>query len=542
MEYYRSLHLEKEPFSNSPDPGLFFNSRQHRDALQKLEISIRLRRGLNVITGDVGTGKTTVCRQLIRKIAHDDTIRYFLILDPGFSSAREFLACILEHFTGKAPEKEENSSEIQLKEKIKTYLFSKGVDEDTTTVLMIDEGQKLPQFCLETLRELLNYETNNKKLLQIIIFAQKEFDPMIAGMENFVDRINFRYAFSPLGFRETKALIEYRIEQSAQPGAFAEKRLPRFSFPAFWAVYRLTRGFPRKIINLCHHVVLAMIIRNKSTAGYFFVHSCAKEVFPGRRRPAISFVSLAFCVGILGAAAYFKADLARIIPWSVNQAAQITAAKNNTAAVMPPLPEINLKPVSQEEKQVTPAVSQPPVQVLVSAPKPVPAPVIAPVVDPAPEAAAPGTLGSIRIPKDETLYNMIATVYGSFNRQYLDRVIRENKNIRNPDLILHGIFIDFPVIKETQSRWKKEKACLVLPVTAEFESAYKMAKKYRDKGLDTRILSAWDEPDGFLFAVVVDRVFSSLEQARIYNKNHRTKTGRFEAQHLAALIQDRIIL
>ena len=117
---------------------------------------------------------------------------------------------------------------------------------------MIDEGQKLPLFCLETLRELLNYETNDKKLLQIVIFAQKEFDQMISGMENFIDRINFRFTFFPLNFSETRDLIRFRIEQAASPENFDASRLPAFTLSGFWAVYRITKGYPRKIINLCH--------------------------------------------------------------------------------------------------------------------------------------------------------------------------------------------------------------------------------------------------------------------------------------------------
>ena len=98
MDYYKTLNLEREPFSNSPDPGLFYNSKQHLEALQKLEIAIRLKRGLNILTGDVGTGKTTLIRQLIRKIDHDKKIKYFLILDPGFATTVDFLSCILSHF------------------------------------------------------------------------------------------------------------------------------------------------------------------------------------------------------------------------------------------------------------------------------------------------------------------------------------------------------------------------------------------------------------------------------------------------------------
>ena len=94
MDYYRLLQLEREPFSNSPDPELFFKSRQHQKCLQALEISLRLKRGLNVVCGDVGTGKTTICRRLVRIFRNDDHIKTHLILDPTFENASVFLKTV----------------------------------------------------------------------------------------------------------------------------------------------------------------------------------------------------------------------------------------------------------------------------------------------------------------------------------------------------------------------------------------------------------------------------------------------------------------
>ncbi|MBU4287620.1 MAG: ATP-binding protein, partial [Proteobacteria bacterium] len=174
MDYLKIVHLSKEPFSNSPDPEFFFQSSQHVACLQKLELSIRLRRGLNVVIGDIGTGKTTLCRQIIRRFAQQDETETHLILDPKFSNQSEFLNTIAEMFGLEKAEKD--SDEWQIKERIKNYLFQKGVDDEKKTILIIDEGQKIPVFCLEILREFLNYETNEYKLLQIVIFAQREFE------------------------------------------------------------------------------------------------------------------------------------------------------------------------------------------------------------------------------------------------------------------------------------------------------------------------------------------------------------------------------
>jgi len=163
MDYFSILNLNKEPFSNSPDPEFFFHSRQHLDCLLKLELSLLLRRGLNVIIGDIGTGKTTLCRQILRRFSQKEEIETHLILDPHVLNATEFLATVAEMFTGQKPPV--GSHEWQVKEQIKQYLFRKGVDENKTVILIIDEGQKIPAFCLEILREFLNYETNEYKLV-----------------------------------------------------------------------------------------------------------------------------------------------------------------------------------------------------------------------------------------------------------------------------------------------------------------------------------------------------------------------------------------
>jgi general secretion pathway protein A len=131
MNYYNILHFKKEPFSNSPEPEFLFQLPQHTGCLQKLELAVRLRRGINVVIGDIGTGKTTLCRKLIQNLSSTEAdyteIETHLVLDPAFNSAVEFLQTVALMLGIKDLNNEE--SEWHLKERIKDYLFDKGFDE-----------------------------------------------------------------------------------------------------------------------------------------------------------------------------------------------------------------------------------------------------------------------------------------------------------------------------------------------------------------------------------------------------------------------------
>jgi len=253
MEYFRLLGLESEPFSSTPDPRFFYPSDEYRECLQKLEIAIRLRRGLNVILGEVGTGKTTLSRVLLQRFHQDSEIyRFHYMLDPGFSSDFQFFSNLVSLFGIDPPRR----CTFDYREEIQKYLFRVGVEEGRTVVLIIDEGQKLCRSHIELLRSLLNYETNEYKLLQVILFAQMEFLERVRGLENFADRINMTHKFLPLDEVQTRKLIEYRLRVA---GLNHGSNL--FTDDGYMAVFMNTMGYPRKIITLCHHALLTMMIR-----------------------------------------------------------------------------------------------------------------------------------------------------------------------------------------------------------------------------------------------------------------------------------------
>jgi len=135
MDYFKILNFFREPFSNSPDPDFFFQSQEHMGCLQKLELSLRLRRGLNVVIGDVGTGKTTLCRQLIHKFSGEEKMETYLILDPYFCNPLEFLSTLADMFW--KSKSGTGISEWKIKETIKEFLFSRGVGEQKIIILII---------------------------------------------------------------------------------------------------------------------------------------------------------------------------------------------------------------------------------------------------------------------------------------------------------------------------------------------------------------------------------------------------------------------
>ncbi len=272
--YLNTLNLKREPFSSSPDPDFFCLSRQHALCLQKIELSLRFRRGLSVIVGDVGTGKTTLCRHLIRKLASNDQLETHLILDPHFGSAEEFLGAFCRMFSIDLPDGGFDQPEVL--RRIKDHLFGRVVNERKLVILIIDEGQKLPVFCLEILREFLNYETGEHKLLQIVILAQTEFDQLLEENREFADRVELYHLLGPLSLRETRQMIRFRLDKASDGKAGGSF----FSGPAFLAVHRATGGYPRKIITLCHRIVLTMIIEKQDRARWSLVQSCIRRVFP----------------------------------------------------------------------------------------------------------------------------------------------------------------------------------------------------------------------------------------------------------------------
>lgn len=268
MSYYETLGLNKEPFSTSPDPDFFYRSQAHNSALKRLEIGIRLKRGMSLVLGDVGTGKTTLLRSLLQEFAGEDDFQFHMILDPVYTSEFHFLKTLARMFNIEP----DNNSTHDYKSELERYLFRKGVDEQKTLVLLVDEAQKLTSNLLEILRVLLNYETNDYKLLQLIIMGQMELLPKTQRIKNFYDRVVLKYILNPLDEHETAEMIKFRLHRAGLAG---DRTL--FTPDSVKTIYEYSQGYPRKVALLCHNAVEELIMRGKDMIDDEIVESVVRR-------------------------------------------------------------------------------------------------------------------------------------------------------------------------------------------------------------------------------------------------------------------------
>ena len=563
MDYFKILNLKKEPFSNSPDPDFFFKSRQHVNCLQQLEISFRLRRGLNVIIGDVGTGKTTLCRQLIRNFADEDDYEIYLILDPHFSNPTEFLKSVAGLFPDcKISDK---SDDVGLKEAIKQYLFEYGVDKSKNVIIIIDEGQKLPDFCLEILREFLNYETNEHKLLQIAIFAQKEFEDRIREYENFSDRISLYHVLGPMNFHDTKAMIDFRIMQSSD----TPNTSSFFSYPGLWEIYRSTGGYPRKIINLCHRSILTMIIQNRTRAGWFLIRSCVKRgVFKRLQKRLHLSSGLVVSIGLLLLVIAFSSGLMKInYTWknveSFAEPSTVVVASLTTKPTEKPLiikKKIKLEADKETvfldsdaiEKDNTPqghidSTAESSIGAEVSLKSKTISKTISKTTNnttinnkssnietPGEIASSdtniknnkneplyghnypPALLGEIVLQQNETLWRLVIKTYGHFNYyiDYLEEILKINPHIKNSNHVEEGTVVALPAIPVVVKHVKKNIWWIQIDDRNNLEEALKMLRKYNTDSSYLRIVTHWNSHEGLKFTVLLNTYFTDKETAK----------------------------
>ncbi len=262
-EFYR---LREEPFNITADPDFFFGSVRHAEAFNHLLYGVEQRKGIIVMTGEIGTGKTTLCRTLLNRLDH--TTKTALILNPNFSET-QLLQMILKDFGLSS----QNHSRFAWINVLNEFLLEE-TSHGHNVVLIIDEAQNLRAPQLEYIRLLSNLETEKAKLLQIILVGQPELfnNLQLPALRQLNQRIAVRYHILPLEKFEVRDYIYHRLKV-----ADATLRL-NFTQEAIDAIYFHSQGTPRLINILCDRALLAGFVAETYVIDEKIINKCATEV------------------------------------------------------------------------------------------------------------------------------------------------------------------------------------------------------------------------------------------------------------------------
>jgi len=263
LDYYG---LTEPPFDITPNPRFLFYSAKHREAYNHLLYGLRERKGFVQITGEVGAGKTTLCRALLEAL--DDRYATALILNPVMSPDELMKAIAIEY--GLPVNGLDRLDTLAV---INQFLLQQ-VEVGKETVLIIDEAQDLTEELLEQVRLLSNLETDNRKLLQIVLMGQPELRDRLNSprLRQLRQRITVRYHLPPLTRNEVSQYVQHRLHVSGGNGT------PYFTRPALWRVFNYTQGIPRLVNAVCDKALLGGFVAQSERINYGLVNRAVREL------------------------------------------------------------------------------------------------------------------------------------------------------------------------------------------------------------------------------------------------------------------------
>ena len=263
LEYYG---MTEPPFDIPPNPRFLFFSAKHREAFNHLLYGVRERKGFVQLTGEVGAGKTTICRALLEQL--DSRFSTALILNP-ILSANELLRAIAIEFGLSLRTKDR----MDLLAALNDFLL-KELEHGKDAILIIDEAQSLTEDLLEQIRLLSNFETDDRKLLQIVLLGQPELRDRLESprLRQLRQRITVRYHLQTLNRFEMGQYIRHRLAVSGANGT------PYFTGPALWRVYRYSHGVPRLVNAVCDKALLASFVRHSERVDFQMVGRAVREL------------------------------------------------------------------------------------------------------------------------------------------------------------------------------------------------------------------------------------------------------------------------
>lgn len=243
MAYHRFFGLERDPFLDTADPYFYCELGVLRKAKDRLVSSVDSSRGLTVVLGEPGTGKTSLSSALEQELLADDQVVLGKVLDPMFATDVEFLIAIGRVFGLALPPR----SSAALKNALKNFFFETAILEKRTLVLVIDEAQNLSDENLEALRLLLNYHVPQRKLLNILLFGQSELEARIASKGNLADRVDAWIRLDRLDDAMSGAILDFRLQRA---GLTPGQQL--FSPDARSLLVQAAGGVPRRLTMIAH--------------------------------------------------------------------------------------------------------------------------------------------------------------------------------------------------------------------------------------------------------------------------------------------------
>lgn len=265
--YTNFYQLSESPFNITSDPSFFFGSSVHEEAFSNILYGIIARKGIIVLTGEIGTGKTTLCRALLNRLDH--RVKTAFILNPSFSDV-ELLQLILRDL-GITDHKTANK--LELIECLNSFLMEQSARGNNVAII-IDEAQTLNVKQLEEVRLLSNLETEKHKLLQILLVGQPElFDKLkLPELRQLNQRVSVRYNIVPLGLEDVRNYIRHRLKTAGSLSTI------QFTDEACEAVFRHSNGVPRLINIICDRALLAGFVNDSFVIDENLIHKAAREV------------------------------------------------------------------------------------------------------------------------------------------------------------------------------------------------------------------------------------------------------------------------
>lgn len=511
INYFRKYNLNKEPFSSSPDPDFLYQSRQHFGVMQQLENAIRYKSGVNLVTGIQGTGKTTLLRHLYRKISKEKNLDVHLLNAEFCESQAEFEQQIIQVFGyfEKDPFVHTLHPDMHFHRLLDTIR-----ENPKHVVLLIDNGHLISKEGLKVLLRLADLEQDGEGKVQVLIFANHGIMDNINGFSEFKSKIRQYNVLGPMSFTDTRHMIHHRLKVAGN----SIKQTPLFTYPALLAIYIATGGYPKKIVKLCHRLILSMSIKKSMKAGWFQVRFCARKVLSkGSLFPDVVFTSFLFVLISIGVFVFLNSfgpmTIARMDDQTTiavhsegakvessdlaDETGREIAVAKNTVSIKPNQNVLIQADVIEEQVKTPslPDVLEKGNPAMVESTEDHP-------VDPFTE-----NLGIVEVKRGDTLLEMLEIVYGHSRSIYRDYAFKANEHFADLNNLSIGDRVIFPAINAPVTPSGGDTFWVRLSSFPTLEQAFDFVRAWPSEAPRIKMIPFFREDSGLHVDVVLKRLF-----------------------------------